>query len=127
MPSKTRAEPHHEARLSIARPDALPDDFQAELDLTRLKAAGRIQHARLAGSDRTAAAEKRLVVDRRQEVRVVQYVKDLSTELDVEALRNPWDFVVLEQQEVEIRKTWPDQGVTPVIPKQVLAINHPAR
>jgi hypothetical protein len=109
--SQKNKEPGSDEPGSLSCIRTLPDDFQANLNLTRLEAAGRIQFPRRAGSKSSGTAENCFVVDRRQIIGVIQNVEELRAELDVETLRDPADVVVFEYHEIEIREARPNQGI----------------
>ena len=65
--------------------------------------------------------------ERRLEVCVVQHVEHLRTELDVEALRNPPDVIILEHREVQVHNLRPDQLITAGIAEKIRAIDRSTR
>jgi hypothetical protein len=97
--------------LTIVRP--LKDDFHAELDLAR---AGRglvergwqsasvsvVDGVVLAPSVQEAGGE---------EIRVIEYVEELGTELNVHRVRDDGQFGVFEERHVECGEMWAVEAV----------------
>ena len=58
------------------------------------------------------------VVQGRREIRMVQKIEELGSELDVEGVRNSLDLVVLQQGRIEIYESRTDQRIPPQISPQ---------
>src|SRR5690242_21953685 len=87
----------------------LPNHFQSKLYFSR----GYSQLIDRAGAAAGGAIfiEECAVVYRRQKSRVVEYIKELRPNLDVEALGDPPNVIVLEDGEIQIVKAWPDYAI----------------
>src|SRR6266446_3364296 len=58
------------------------------------------------------------VVQGRGKIRVIQNVEKLGPELCIEAIRDPLDVVVLEQREIEVHQSRPDECVSAQVPAE---------
>src|ERR1700674_5505206 len=98
-----------------------PDQFERKLNLARRRLC-RCDEAR--ARDGLPALVKRLkIVGGRSKVRTVQYIEKLSSELNVEALRNSLYIVVLEHGEVQFRQSRTYQCVAAQVAGQVRAVD----
>src|SRR6202051_551840 len=96
----------------------LENHFQPELDFSRGNCS-LIDRPRTSGGS-AVRIEQRTIVNRCVEDRVIENIKELRTELNVEILGDLLDIVVLEQREIEIERTWSDHAIAPDIGEQVL-------
>ena len=97
------------------RTPRLPDDLQTKLNLPRWCRCG-INSARSVGW-RSVLIEKRTVVEGGLEVGMVQDVKELGPELNIDISRTYFNGVVLEYRDIQIQQAWPDHGVPSGIAK----------
>jgi len=102
---------------SRSRSEALPNDFQCELNLAcRGLRDGEPAEGRYRDS---GGVERHEVADRRREVGVIQDVKELGPELDVEGLRDSSDVVVLNHGEINVEQPWSNDCVAPQVAEEV--------
>jgi hypothetical protein len=100
-----------------SRSEALPNDFQCELNLASRGLRG-IEPAE-AGRRGSSGEERHEVVDRRREVSVIQHVKELGPELDMEGFRDSSDAVVLNHGEINVEQPRPNDCVAPQVAEEV--------
>ena len=88
----------------------LPNHLQSELYFSR-GYCQLIDRAR--SSDGSACTIKECtVVYWRQKGSVIEHVKELCPNLDIEVFGDRFDIVVLENREIEVKKAWPDHAIS---------------
>src|ERR1700730_5831341 len=93
----------------------LPNDFQSKLNLPRRGGCGINRPS--SPYRRPVLIEEDPVGKGCLEVGVVQDVKELGAELNVERFRDFFDVVVLDGREIEVEQARPDYAVSPGIAK----------
>ena|SRR5438034_7662017 len=94
----------------------LPQELQTELNLTGRGSVGCAgDHARSAIIGPTVVHKAQT---RQSEVRMVRDIEKLSTELDAELLRDPWNGCVLHQREIQRHPVRPGDRVAPQVSKK---------
>src|SRR5437016_2890904 len=95
----------------------LPCELQRELNLARWD----LQRSELAKATHGGStAVKRLkVVQRWREVRAIENVEELSSELNIEIFRNYGNFGVLYHREIHVDQPWPYDGIAPQVAEKV--------
>ena len=98
------------AALSAFTVPILPKDLDSELNLPRRPYRIELPEA---PNWRSGAVERLEIVDRSSEIGAIQNVEEVGSELDIEALRDSRDFVVLEHGVIDVEQSGPDDCVAP--------------
>jgi hypothetical protein len=107
----------------MAQSGSLPAKFQRELDLSSGRAR-RTQFTRR-GERGSSAIEHVCTTESYRghfEVRMVHDIEEFSPKLDVKALRNPLDRLILENGEIQVRRPRSGQDIAARIASKVEAL-----
>jgi hypothetical protein len=94
---------------SPANPSRLPDELDGKLDLPGSCLRGRNETS--AGNKEPALIENGQILSGRGKVGAIKDIEKFGAELSIEALRNSFHGVVLENREIQVRYAWTNQAV----------------
>src|SRR5260370_11345371 len=96
-------------RTLVMAASRLPDELEGEVDLagSRLRRGNETS----AGNSEPALIENGQILSGRGKIGAIKDIEKFGAELSIEALRNSFHGVVLENREIQVRYAWTNQAV----------------